>query len=75
MIVKTSNPHVQKGPFDPRHAPQAGRYWRAANYLAAGQLYLLDNPLLREPLRPEHLKRTLVGHWGTVPGQNLSTPT
>ncbi len=46
-------------------------YWRAANYLAAGQLYLLDNPLLREPLRPEHLKRTLVGHWGTVPGQNF----
>ena len=45
-------------------------YWRAANYLAAGQLYLLDNPLLREPLSPEHLKRTLVGH-GDGPGQNF----
>ena len=46
-------------------------WWRASNYLAACQLYLLDNPLLREPLRPEHLKRTIVGHWGTVPGQNF----
>ena len=46
-------------------------YWRAANYLAAGQLYLLDNPLLKEPLKPEHNKKKIVGHWGTVPGQNL----
>ena len=40
-------------------------YWRAANYLAAGQLYLLDNPLLKEPLKPEHIKKKIVGHWGT----------
>ena len=46
-------------------------YWRAANYLAAGQLYLHDNPLLKEPLKPEHIKKKIVGHWGTVPGQNL----
>lgn len=46
-------------------------YWRAANYLAAGQLYLLDNPLLREPLTMEHVKKKIVGHWGTVPGQNF----
>ena len=46
-------------------------WWRASNYLAAGQLYLLDNPLLREPLRREHIKRKIVGHWGTVPGQNF----
>ncbi len=46
-------------------------YWRAANYLSAGQLYLLDNPLLREPLKPEHIKKKIVGHWGTVPGQNF----
>ena len=46
-------------------------WWRAANYLSAGQLYLLDNPLLREPLRPEQIKRKIVGHWGTVPGQNF----
>src|SRR5216110_1415399 len=47
------------------------RYWRAANYLCAGQIYLLDNPLLREPLRPEHIKPRLLGHWGTTPGLNF----
>lgn len=46
-------------------------YWRAANYLSAGQLYLLDNPLLREPLTMDHVKKKIVGHWGTVPGQNF----
>jgi xylulose-5-phosphate/fructose-6-phosphate phosphoketolase len=46
-------------------------YWRAANYLAVGQIYLLDNPLLREPLKPEHIKPRLLGHWGTSPGLNL----
>ncbi len=46
-------------------------YWRAANYLAVGQIYLLDNPLLREPLEPEHLKPRLLGHWGTTPGLNF----
>ena len=46
-------------------------WWRAANYLSAGQIYLLDNPLLREPLRPEHIKPRLLGHWGTTPGLNF----
>jgi xylulose-5-phosphate/fructose-6-phosphate phosphoketolase len=46
-------------------------YWRAANYLSVGQIYLLDNPLLREPLRHEHVKPRLLGHWGTTPGLNL----
>ena len=46
-------------------------YWRAANYLSVGQIYLMDNPLLREPLRPEHIKPRLLGHWGTTPGLNL----
>ena len=46
-------------------------YWRAANYLAVGQIYLLDNPLLREPLQPSHIKPRLLGHWGTTPGQNF----
>jgi xylulose-5-phosphate/fructose-6-phosphate phosphoketolase len=46
-------------------------YWRAANYLTIGQIYLQENPLLREPLRPEHIKPRLLGHWGTSPGQNL----
>ncbi len=46
-------------------------YWRAANYLAAGQIYLMSNPLLAEPLRPEHIKPRLLGHWGTSPGLNF----
>jgi hypothetical protein len=44
------------------------RYWRAANYLSVGQIYLLDNPLLREPLRPEHIKPRLLGHWELLRG-------
>ncbi|MCW1752431.1 phosphoketolase family protein [Rhizobium acaciae] len=47
------------------------RYWRAANYLSVGQIYLLANPLLREPLQPEHIKPRLLGHWGTTPGLNF----
>jgi xylulose-5-phosphate/fructose-6-phosphate phosphoketolase len=47
-------------------------YWRAANYLSVGQIYLLDNPLLREPLRPQHVKSRLLGHWGTTPGLNFT---
>ncbi len=43
-------------------------YWRAANYLSVGQIYLYDNPLLREPLKLDHLKPRLLGHWGTTPG-------
>jgi xylulose-5-phosphate/fructose-6-phosphate phosphoketolase len=46
-------------------------YWRAANYLSVGQIYLLDNPLLEEPLQPEHVKPRLLGHWGTTPGLNF----
>ena len=46
-------------------------YWRAANYLSVGQIYLLDNPLLREPLVKEHVKPRLLGHWGTTPGLNF----
>jgi xylulose-5-phosphate/fructose-6-phosphate phosphoketolase len=46
-------------------------YWRAANYISVGQIYLRDNPLLKEPLKPEHIKAMLLGHWGTTPGQNF----
>jgi xylulose-5-phosphate/fructose-6-phosphate phosphoketolase len=49
-------------------------YWRAANYLSVGQIYLLDNPLLREPLRAEHVKPRLLGHWGTTPGLAKQPP-
>ena len=46
-------------------------WWRAANYLSVGQIYLLDNPLLQRPLRPEDVKPRLLGHWGTTPGLNF----
>src|SRR5664279_6576825 len=46
-------------------------YWRAANYLSVGQIYLYDNPMLREKLTLEHVKPLVVGHWGTTPGQNF----
>ena len=46
-------------------------WWRAANYLSVGQIYLYANPLLREPLTAAHIKRRLVGHWGTTPGLNF----
>ena len=54
-----------------KEAEGLNRWWRAANYLSACQLYLLDNPLLTEPLTREHIKHKIVGHWGTVPGQNF----
>ena len=65
----------QAGEAPRQHSPElfAGMdaYWRAANYLSVGQIYLLDNPLLKVPLRPEHIKPRLLGHWGTTPGQNF----
>jgi xylulose-5-phosphate/fructose-6-phosphate phosphoketolase len=57
--------------FTPEELTNLDRWWRAANYLSVGQIYLLDNPLLREPLRAEHVKPRLLGHWGTTPGLNL----
>ena len=60
-----------KAPLDSTELDLLNAYWRAANYLSVGQIYLLDNPLLTEPLRPEHVKPRLLGHWGTTPGLNL----
>jgi xylulose-5-phosphate/fructose-6-phosphate phosphoketolase len=57
-----------QGPLDPDELDRLDAWWRAANYLSVGQIYLLDNPLLREPLRLEHVKPRLLGHWGTTPG-------
>ncbi|KGE00754.1 phosphoketolase family protein [Rhizobium sp. YS-1r] len=57
--------------IDPKELVLMDRYWRAANYLSVGQIYLLDNPLLREPLRAKHIKPRLLGHWGTTPGLNF----
>ena len=54
-----------------REINELDAYFRLANYLSVGQLYLLDNPVLKEPLKWEHVKKKIVGHWGTVPGQNF----
>ena len=67
---------LEKQPLSQEMLEKMNAYWRAANYLSAGQLYLLDNPLLKEPLTMEQIKKKIVGHWGTVPGQrhqDLST--
>jgi xylulose-5-phosphate/fructose-6-phosphate phosphoketolase len=58
-------------PLAPALLQRMDAYWRAANYLTVGQIYLYDNPLLREPLAPRHIKPRLLGHWGTSPGQNF----
>ncbi len=61
----------QQGPLSEAELGRLDAYWRAANYLSVGQIYLLDNPLLREPLKLEHIKPRLLGHWGTTPGLNF----
>ena len=68
-----SNPAKVKpaGPLPAELLARMHRYWQAANYLVVGQIYLLDNPLLREPLAKEHIKPRLLGHWGTSAGQNF----
>ncbi|MDP9221548.1 MAG: phosphoketolase family protein [Actinomycetota bacterium] len=62
---------VEGAPLAVEELARIDAYWRAANYLSVGQIYLLANPLLREPLRPEHVKPRLLGHWGTTPGLNF----
>jgi xylulose-5-phosphate/fructose-6-phosphate phosphoketolase len=62
---------MTEGPLTNDELDALHAYWRAANYLTVGQIYLQDNPLLREPLRPEHIKPRLLGHWGTSPGLSL----
>ncbi len=59
------------GPLSADELRKINAYWRAANYLSVGQIYLLDNPLLKEPLKIEHIKPRLLGHWGTTPGLNF----
>src|SRR3954471_24319214 len=65
------NPHGQEAPLSPEELRKLDAYGRAANCLSVGQIYLLDNPLLREPLKREHIKPRLLGHWGTSPGLNM----
>jgi len=59
-------------PLDNEALSKMHAYWRACNYLAAGMIYLRDNPLLREPLRPEHIKNRLLGHWGASPALSFT---
>ena len=61
----------RRAPLTPDQLRKIDAYWRASNYLTAGQLYLLDDPLLKQPLTMDHIKRKIVGHWGTCPGQNF----
>ena len=71
MSVVESEANVTGSPLSADELRLIDAYWRAANYLSVGQIYLLDNPLLHEPLKPEHVKPRLLGHFGTTPGLNL----
>src|SRR5260370_18843843 len=64
-------PLQSAAPLSSRELELIDAWWRAANYLSIGQIYLIDNPLLREPLELKHIKARLLGHWGTTPGLNF----
>ena len=67
------NKNSKKGQMEiaPERLDKMDAYWRATNSLSVGQIYLWDNPLMRQPLKAEHIKPMLLGHWGTTPGQNF----
>ncbi len=75
MTQTLDTPNVKQpthnSPLSPELAARMDAYWRAANYVSVGQIYLCDNPLLKAPLKLEHVKKMLLGHWGTTPGQNF----
>jgi xylulose-5-phosphate/fructose-6-phosphate phosphoketolase len=71
MRTEASKEGTLDAPFSDEELSALDAYWRAANYLSVGQIYLLDNPLLKEPLQPDHIKPRLLGHWGTTPGLNF----
>ena len=77
--IKTKADDTKNGAASNQFAPLSSEevrkidaYWRACNYLATGMIYLRDNPLLREPLKKEHIKQRLLGHWGTSPGLSFT---
>jgi xylulose-5-phosphate/fructose-6-phosphate phosphoketolase len=70
-VEPSTKPQVSQPPLSPEELRKMHAYWRAANYLSVGQIYLYANPLLREPLSIEHVKPRLLGHWGTTPGLNF----
>jgi xylulose-5-phosphate/fructose-6-phosphate phosphoketolase len=67
-VVKSE---TTRNPLSAEELDKIDAYWRAANYLSVGQIYLYDNPLLKEALKLEHVKPRLLGHWGTTPGLNF----
>jgi xylulose-5-phosphate/fructose-6-phosphate phosphoketolase len=69
--MQTTQIDLANRPLTPELLRRMNAYWRAANYLSVGQIYLYDNPLLKEPLKLSHVKPLVVGHWGTTPGQNF----
>src|SRR3989304_2089384 len=71
MAMKTKKPKLTDKPLSPDLLRKMNGYWRAANYLSVGQIYLYDNPMLKKPLKLEHVKPRLLGHWGTTPGLNF----
>ena len=71
MMETAMKSKVEEGPLSAEALQKIDAYWRAANYLSVGQIYLLANPLLKEPLKLEHIKPRLLGHWGTTPGLNF----
>jgi xylulose-5-phosphate/fructose-6-phosphate phosphoketolase len=70
-MIRRSQQKSEQPPLSAQELAAIDAWWRAANYLSVGQIYLMDNPLLREPLEPEHVKPRLLGHWGTTPGLNF----
>ena len=70
-LTKTKLPKPKDAALSPDLVRKMDAYWRAANYLSVGQIYLFDNPLLKKPLTLEHIKPRLLGHWGTTPGLNF----
>ncbi len=72
MNSSSTHENLDPTPLNPDELHLTNAYWRACNYLCAGMLYLVANPLLREPLKPEHIKNRLLGHWGTDPGQTFT---
>jgi len=71
LSADSGNPTITAAPLSAEELRKMNDYWRAANYLSVGQIYLYANPLLREPLKLEHVKPRLLGHWGTTPGLNF----
>lgn len=70
-VQENASSAIPQGPLDPEELRKINAYWRAANYLSVGQIYLLDNPLVKQPLALKHIKPRLLGHWGTTPGLNF----